>query len=310
MGYFEVSPSPLGSNRGAFLLWQLPSASPLRLPPHAKPLKWNAEAAAGKVGKDGKHWIVFAGDMCDLFDDEGIPDARERTWELIRRTPHLTWLLLTKRPQNFQQYLPADWHDGYPNVWLGVTVDDREHGYPRVDILRRTPAKVRYLSCEPLLEDISDIDLTGIDWVIVGGESGPNSREFDIEWARSLRRRCAMSDSAFFMKQIGQRPVQGDSPLPILHKSEAGKRDIHGKSPRNFPEDLRVMQWPDAGSCNSGDTDTCSCVPLDSFVQVMHWLNSISESTEPILASMAIAAYSSMAGLVYALDSIVSGGAE
>jgi len=93
------------------------------------------------------------------------------------------WLLLSKRPENFAKYLPADWGEGYANVWLGVTCEDRKHGYPRVNILRNTPAKVRFLSCEPLLEDISDVNLNGIDWLIAGGESGTGSRSFDLAWA-------------------------------------------------------------------------------------------------------------------------------
>lgn len=275
-----------------------------------EPLKWDAEAAAGKVGKDGKHWIVFAGDMCDIFDEEGPADARQRMWDLIRRTPNLTWLLLTKRPQNFKKYLPTDWCGGYPNVWLGVTVDDRKHGYPRVDILRKTPAKVRYLSCEPLLEEVGDIDLTGIDWVIVGGESGQGSRAFDVEWARSLCTRCAESNTAFFMKQLGQKPVHGNSPLPIFERSESGKRDIHGKCPKNFPEDLHVMQWPDSDEDIGENREIDGAgASLESFMQVMSWLGSIAAADDPITASMASSAYSSIVGLVHALDAIHSGGA-
>jgi protein gp37 len=127
------------------------------------PLKWDRKAAEGMHGKDGKRWLVFGGDLCDTFDDEGPLDARDRMWRLMRSTPHLTWMLLTKRPENFKKYLPYDWGDGYSNVWLGVTCENREHGYPRVEILRNTPATMRFLSCEPLLEDISDIDLTGIN---------------------------------------------------------------------------------------------------------------------------------------------------
>jgi protein gp37 len=206
--------------------------------------KWNAEAAAGAVGKDGKHWLVFLGDMCDIFDDEGLTDQRNRMWAVVKACTSLTFLTLTKRPQNFAKYLPADWGEGYSNVWLGVTVDDRKNGYPRVDILRETPAVVRFLSCEPLLEDISDIDLSNIDWAIVGGESGPGSREFDLEWARSLRDRCLAKGTAFFMKQLGQKPSESGDSFRILNNSDNGKRDLHGKSSSNFPEDLKLQQWP------------------------------------------------------------------
>lgn len=169
----------------------------------AQPLQWNAQAAKGRVGKDGKHWITFAGDMCDIFDTDGPADERNRMWQMMKQTPHQTWAILTKRPEHLSRFLPEDWGQGYDNVWLGVTVDDRDHGYPRVEILRNTPAKIKFLSCEPLLEDISDINLAGINWVIVGGESGSGSRPFDISWARTLKERCAETEIAFFFKQLG-----------------------------------------------------------------------------------------------------------
>ena len=211
----------------------------------AEPLTWNKQAAAGAVGKDGKHWIVFAGDMCDIFDNAGLQDERKHMWELMRQTSHLTWLLLSKRPENFAKYLPADWGEGYANVWLGVTCEDRKHGYPRVNILRNTPAKVRFLSCEPLLEDISDVNLNGIDWLIAGGESGTGSRSFDLAWARALKVRCAEASTTFFFKQLGSEPVDVGSPFLILRKQQNGKKDVHGKAAINFPADLRVQSWPD-----------------------------------------------------------------
>jgi protein gp37 len=217
----------------------------------AKPLAWNKQASAGAVGKDGKHWIVFAGDMCDIFDKAGLPDERERMWDLIKKTPHLTWLLLSKRPQNFAKYLPVDWGEGYANVWLGVTCEDHKHGYPRVDILRNTPASVRFLSCEPLLEDISDIDITGINWVITGGESGGKSREFDLAWARALKDRCTQAGVAFFFKQLGSKPVEDGGRFDILHPQVTGKSDRHGKASANFPPDLQVQAWPESASPTS-----------------------------------------------------------
>lgn len=141
--------------------------------------------------------------MMDVFDNEANPAARARLWETIRATPNLDWQLLTKRAPNIAKYLPQDWNDGYPNVWLGVTCENRKHGLPRVDILRQIPAVVRFVSAEPLLEDISEIDLSGIDWLIVGGESGFGYRPMNPEWARSLRDRCATTGVTFFYKQDG-----------------------------------------------------------------------------------------------------------
>jgi len=203
---------------------------------------------------------VFCASLADIFDEEGPSDARIRLWDLIRNTPNIDWQILTKRPQNYTKYLPEDWGEGYANVWLGVSVDNRKSGYPRVDILRRTPAKVRFLSCEPLLEDVSDIDLVGIDWVIVGGESGAGAREFDVDWARTLLNKCRDGGVAFFCKQVGSQPTENGSPFKILNlnvekivgrEKGPGKipnphhpKDVHGVALINLPKDLQVREWP------------------------------------------------------------------
>jgi protein gp37 len=120
----------------------------------------------------GERKFCFSASMADVFDEEAPTDQRERLWELIRQTPHLDWLLLTKRPENIASMLPSDWGIGYFNCWLGVSCEDIKWGLPRIDILRKIPAVKRFLSCEPLLEDIAqNIDLSGIDWVITGGET-------------------------------------------------------------------------------------------------------------------------------------------
>jgi len=208
------------------------------------PLNWDREAAQGFQGKSGSRRLVFGGDLCDIFDERGPSDARENLWSLIRETPHLTWQLLSKRPENFRSFLPSDWGEGYENVWLGVTVDDREYGYPRVDFLRETPARVRFLSCEPLLEDIGDINLGGIHWVIVGGESGQQARPFDLAWARSLKANCDRSGAAFFFKQLGKAPRDDGRQFSIMQPQPNGKRDLHGVCRDNFPRDLDVQGWP------------------------------------------------------------------
>lgn len=163
-----------------------------------KPHSWNRKAVA-----EGKRSRVFCASMADVFDNKASPAARERLWGTIRTTPALDWLLLTKRAANIVKFLPEDWGAGYLNVWLGVSCEDRKHGFPRVDVLRQIPAVVRFVSVEPLLEDIGDIDLTGVDWLIVGGESGPGCRPMAPDWARALRDRCDAEGIAYFYKQAG-----------------------------------------------------------------------------------------------------------
>jgi protein gp37 len=210
-----------------------------------EPLNWDAQAANGVRGKDSEHWLVFAGDLCDIFDREGSAEARERMWELFRRTPHLTWLMLTKRPENFSRFLPADWgRKGYANVWLGVTSENRKEAGRRIGILRKTPARLRFVSFEPLLEDLPDLNLTGIHWAIVGGESGAQARPFDLAWARSIQAQCAKSGTSFFLKQLGVKPIEDGVMFPIRHRKENDKLDANGTMLKNFPKDLRVQCWP------------------------------------------------------------------
>lgn len=165
-----------------------------------KPIRWNKEAL-----RTGKRIKVFCGSMCDVFDATGNQSWRDRLWELIRNTPMLDWQLLTKRPENIVSMLPNDWGSkGYPNVWLGVTCENKKHGYPRIDILRFIPAKIRFISAEPLLEgDMDDIYLDGIDWVIVGGESGPGCRKMEKDWAKTLIDTCEDQNTPVFFKQWG-----------------------------------------------------------------------------------------------------------
>lgn len=153
-----------------------------------RPIAWNKEAQ-----KEGKAMRVFCASLADVFEDHPTANAtRPRLFELILATPFLHWQILTKRPERIVDNLPPDWGDGYPNVWLGTSVEDMRVAH-RADILRRIPASVRFISYEPALGPIHDIDLRGIDWLIYGGESGPGFREHDITWARAIRAECEQS---------------------------------------------------------------------------------------------------------------------
>jgi protein gp37 len=119
---------------------------------------------------------------------------------LIRQTPNLDWLLLTNRAEWISACLPPDWGAGWPNIWLGVTIEDNDY-VDRADFLRRVPAVARFISAEPLLGPLPSLDLAGIAMLIVGGESGSGYRPMNLDWARDLRRRCEEVKTAYWFKQ-------------------------------------------------------------------------------------------------------------
>jgi protein gp37 len=164
-----------------------------------QPLIWNRKAAELGIRRR-----VFCSSLADVFDEEAPAGQRERLWQLIRLTPYLIWLILTKRPNFALKYLPADWGNGYPNVWLGVTVGVRKSEW-RLAALRKIPVKCRFVSVEPLLESLPNLDLTGFRWAIVGGESGPGARPMDQEWVHDVHEQCIRQDVRFFFKQWGGR---------------------------------------------------------------------------------------------------------
>lgn len=163
-----------------------------------KPAKW--QRLALELCKRPR---VFCGSMCDVFDKRAPEGQRGRLYDVIRSTPMLDWQLLTKRAPNIAKFLPDDWGNGYHNVWLGVTVEDVLFGKPRIDILRQIPARIRFLSIEPLLEDLRELDLTGIHWVIIGGESGPGCRTMNPHWVDSVIEQCRAQNVAVWFKQWG-----------------------------------------------------------------------------------------------------------
>lgn len=162
-----------------------------------KPHGWNRDADRAGVRRR-----VFSGSLCDVFEDHPIPNATRATlWQLIAATPALDWLLLTKRPERIAECLPPDWGDtGWANVWLGTSVEDMRVAR-RADHLRQVPAVVRFISYEPALGPLDDLDLTGLDWVIYGGESGPGYRAHDLAWPRAMRDKCRAAGVAWFYKQ-------------------------------------------------------------------------------------------------------------
>lgn len=241
-----------------------------------EPFKWNLEA-----NKKGERRRVFCASMADVFEDRRDLDHwRGRLWELIRGTPHLDWLLLTKRPENIERMLDMHEVGARDNVWLGTTLENQEQAELRIGQLVRNYAPVHFLSCEPLLGPIDlgrwlrtrmaviQHDGVGekpaIDWIIAGGESGPGSRPCDLAWIRGLVDQCAVTDTAIFVKQLGARPVAypvrehevKGGPLdgqlftsqvvydPDVQPEQLRLNDRKGGDMSEWPEDLRVREFP------------------------------------------------------------------
>ena len=153
--------------------------------------------------KRRKPTTYFVNSMSDLFHNDIPFEFLDRVFDVIKRTPHHTYQILTKRAARMRKYFIPGERCISANVWLGVSVENRKHGLPRIDELREVEASIRFLSVEPLLEDLGEIDLTGIHWVIVGGESGPNARPMKPEWVEAIKRQCEEQEVAFFFKQWG-----------------------------------------------------------------------------------------------------------
>lgn len=237
-----------------------------------QPLRWAKEATAAGVRPR-----VFCSSLADWLDPE-VPDSwRLELLDLIARTPELDWLLLSKRPEQWRgalgraidvwpttpggaagEVLAQAWLDGKPprNVWLGVTVEDQFRADVRIPLLLETPAAVRFLSCEPLLEPVDlsafmggpyvglpgdvvhDHYNAGIDWSIIGGESGPKARPFNIAWARDLVRQGRAGGAQVFVKQLGANFFMSPR-VRVPLKARAGE------DPAEWPEDLRVREFPE-----------------------------------------------------------------
>lgn len=151
--------------------------------------------------------MIFVNSMSDLFQ-EGVPDDYvEAVARVMTTAKWHTFQVLTKRSERMRDLLNTRIHFAarQSHIWWGVSVENRRHGVPRINHLRQASAVQRFLSIEPLLEDLGTINLDGIDWVIVGGESGTKARPMDIAWARSIQQQCGESRVAFFLKQLGGR---------------------------------------------------------------------------------------------------------
>ena len=173
--------------------------------------------------------MIFVNSMSDLFH-KGVPsEFVDQVFLTMEAADHHIYQLLTKRSSRMRTYLNRRYADRSPppHIWLGVSVEDGR-SKSRIEHLRTSRAGVRFLSVEPLIGPIGEVDLTAIHWVIAGGESGPGARPMHIEWAREIRDRCAAQDVSFFFKQWG-----GVRP-------KSGGRDLDGREWNEFPAVVRA----------------------------------------------------------------------
>jgi protein gp37 len=171
---------------------------------------------------------IFVNSMSDLFHED-VPSGYIRdVWRVMEQARWHTYQILTKRPERMAQVLTAAKFPMLPNVWLGTSIEDAKR-LPRLKHLRAAPAAVRFVSFEPLLGPIPDVDLGGIHWAIVGGESGPRARPMDRSWVEEIRRNCASQDVAFFFKQWGGR------------NKKATGRDLNGRTWDEYPSSPQAV---------------------------------------------------------------------
>lgn len=213
---------------------------------------WNRAAGRASVQRN-----VFVGSMCDIMEDhrslkhaessQGIVAARARLYKIIPETPHLNYLMLTKRPQNYRTFLPPDWLEHpQPNVWLGATVETPDYIW-RADELRKLNCAVRWLSMEPLLAMFTVAELMivlhHIDWAIFGGESGANARRTMMAWIQSGMAVAKKTGTVPFMKQTGGNLSDADL-LYFAKNSGVSMQHKAGADPAEWPPEFRVQQFP------------------------------------------------------------------
>lgn len=228
--------------------------------------KWNASARA-----DGVRRKVFVSSMADVFEAHPqVAPWRAEALDLLAQCDGLDVQLLTKRPENIRAMVPPAWLESWPaHVWVGTTVEDQKRAEQRIPHLLSVPAAVRFLSCEPLLEavnlrralggmplheeeghaancDGACFEAPRIGWVIVGGESGPGARPFDLAWARSIVAQCDAAGVPVFVKQMGDAPRETvrDEVYGLDRSRPVRFRAHHGADPSEWPADLRRQSFP------------------------------------------------------------------
>jgi protein gp37 len=191
--------------------------------------------------KDPLRWkgnkLVFVNSMSDLFHEQIPLNYLMELFETMEQSPRHTFQILTKRPENVLKWLK--YYDWPANVWLGVSVESKKTVH-RLDTLRKIPAKMRFVSFEPLLENVAPLNLGGLDWVIVGGESGGRARPIQKQWVTNIQDLCNAQEIPFFFKQWGKRAFNPNINDPTIHKSHEhyarGGCLIDNRLIREFPK--------------------------------------------------------------------------
>jgi protein gp37 len=206
---------------------RFPATFPRGFEVHVRP-----ERIPGKLAKWRKPRIVFVCSMSDLFHKKVSDAFVLQVFETMLKYDQHTYQVLTKRSSRMRNFVRQKFPDWAlrppPHIWLGTTVEDAKRA-KRIDHLRETPAAVRFLSVEPLIADPGELNLAGIDWVIIGGESGPGARPMELRWVRDVIRQARDAGAAVFVKQLGRVWAKG--------KGKGGK-------PEKWPADLRVREFP------------------------------------------------------------------
>lgn len=179
--------------------------------------------------KKKKPTVFFVNSMSDIFHKDMPLDYLDKIFNVIEQTPQHTYQILTKRADRMLEYFSH--RKVYENIWLGVTVENKKEGLPRIDFLRNIKASVLFLSIEPLLEDLGEINLSNIDWVIVGGESGNKARPMAKEWVLNIKQQCEKNDVAFFFKQWGTWGAD-----KVKRNKKLNGKELDGKIWQQFPE--------------------------------------------------------------------------
>ena len=175
---------------------------------------------------------IFVNSMSDLFHEKVSDDFILKVWNVMRETPHHNYQILTKRPERMADMLTKYIREVLPNVWLGTSIEEQETAQ-RVFHLKKTPAQIRFISFEPLIGSVGEIDLSGIDWAIVGGESGSSARPIKEEWIDEIHEQCIEYGTAFFFKQWGTWGKDN-----IRRSKKANGREYRGRTWDEMPVKL------------------------------------------------------------------------